>query len=423
MIVAHGAEYKDSGVPWIGTLPSDWEVMPAKALFSNPSEPSLSTDVHLTPSQKYGVLPQVQYMEISGSSVVLNLSGAENMRHVEAGDFVSHLRSFQGGLEYSTFTGKVSNAYTVLRPRQKFNHRFFQYLFKSNMYVQGLQTTTDQLRDGQSIRYGQFALLPLPLPPQEVQDAIVRFLDRETQQIDELISKQQQLVHALKEKIQAQINHAVTGGLQHDVKGWRQTESWAGSIPDHWGLSKLKYLADIQQGYSFSADLFEAEGHLPVVKQSDFFLDQFTTYTSEVVPKRFLIENGDVLISMSGDFNCKLWGRGIAGLNQRCASIRADINQVSNLWLSYVLPAALEDLSTRNVSTTVSNMSSSELANLFIPSPPISEQIEVSAYLDREVSKTETLSSNALDMVQLLNERRQALICAAVTGMIDVRGN
>ncbi|MGN6127897.1 MAG: restriction endonuclease subunit S [Humibacter sp.] len=127
-------------------------------------------------------------METSGSKVVLNISGADTMRHVEAGDYISHLRSFQGGLEFAGIAGKVSAAYTVLMPKVKIDPTYFKYLFKSDVYVQALQTTTDQLRDGQSIRFAQFSSIPLPKPSLTEQQAIAEYLDWETAQLDALIA-------------------------------------------------------------------------------------------------------------------------------------------------------------------------------------------------------------------------------------------
>lgn len=412
--------YKDSGVDWLGEIPATWQVKPFWTLFRREKSTGHPDEELLSVYRDYGVIPKSS-RDDNGNVESEDLNAYQL---VEPNDLVMNkMKAWQGSIAVSDIRGIVSPAYFVFKPRHEAHGPYLHHLLRSKKYIGEYNRLSKGIRVGQwDLEPTAFRTTPIVLPPLEEQVAIAEFLDRETAQIDALIAKQQQLINALKEKIQAQIKHAVTGGLQQFVTGWRQTESWVGKIPDHWGLSKLKYIGFIQQGYSFSADLFEDEGPLPVVKQSDFFQDEFTTYTSEVVPKRFLVEDGDVLVSMSGDFNCKLWGRGTAGLNQRCASIRADNNQVSNLWLSYVLPAALADLSTTNVSTTVSNMSSSELANLLVPSPPISEQIEITAYLDREVSKTETLSSSAIEMVQLLNERRQALISAAVTGKIDVRG-
>ena len=126
---------KSSGAPWLGVVPNDWDIVRPKVIFRDRREKSTSIDTHLTPSQKYGLLPQKEYMELSGSRVVLNLTGSDNMKHVEAGDFVIHLRSFQGGIEYSPYSGKVSNAYTILEPSSRIYFGYFKHVLKSTGFI------------------------------------------------------------------------------------------------------------------------------------------------------------------------------------------------------------------------------------------------------------------------------------------------
>lgn len=205
------APTRDSGVPWIGKISSNWDVRPAKSVFALRNEASRENDEHLTPSQVYGVLPQVKYMEISGNRVVLKLGDTDNMKHVEPGDFVSHLRSFQGGLELSTYPGKVSGAYTVLKFREKQCPGYWRYLLKSDLYVQALQTTTDQLRDGQTIRMKELALVPLPMLTLDEQKEIEAYLDTRVALIDSITRVP--LVEILKERRQALISAAVMGKI------------------------------------------------------------------------------------------------------------------------------------------------------------------------------------------------------------------
>ena len=94
-------EYRESGVRWLGAIPAEWAVKPANAVLHERKVKSFPGDEHLTPSQSHGVLPQSEYMSRTGNKVVLNLTGADSMRHVEPNDFISHLRSFQGGFEHS----------------------------------------------------------------------------------------------------------------------------------------------------------------------------------------------------------------------------------------------------------------------------------------------------------------------------------
>ena len=205
-----------TGSDWMPAIPETWSVVPAKAIFSERSERNLPDDVHLTPSQVLGVLPQAEYMERTGNSVVMNLEGKDNMKHVEPDDFIIHLRSFQGGLERSTYAGKVSAAYTVLTPHGQALPDYYRWLLKSAAYVQELRTTTNQLRDGQSIRFGDFAKVRLPLPPLAEQEAVARFLEAEVLRIDALIEEANAIADVLKERRDALISAAVTG--QFDVR-------------------------------------------------------------------------------------------------------------------------------------------------------------------------------------------------------------
>jgi type I restriction enzyme S subunit len=160
-------------------------------------------------------------MKLTGNRVVLNLTGSDNMKHVESGDFVIHLRSFQGGIEYSQYTGKVSNAYTVLQPKETVVPDFFRHVLKSYGFISELSKTTDQLRDGQSIKFSQLDLLEFPLPSPEIQQKIADFLDTEIAQIDNLIAKQERLLELLEEKRRATITHAVTRGLNNNSNQWK----------------------------------------------------------------------------------------------------------------------------------------------------------------------------------------------------------
>jgi type I restriction enzyme, S subunit len=430
---------KESGVGWIGLIPESWEIKPAKALFSNPSEPSVSDDVHLTPSQKYGVLPQTEYMEITGSRVVLNLAGADSMRHVEAGDYISHLRSFQGGLEYSTYSGKVSSAYTVLRPRVKINPGYFKHLFKSTMYVQGLQTTTDQLRDGQSIRYGQFALLGLPYPSVEEQAIIADLLDRETAQIDALIDKQQQLIETLAERRKAVITRAVTKGLDPNVPLKESGVEWLGEIPASWTLKRFKDANLFVKGGVWGNEPAGDLNDIWCVRMADFDRHKLTIATQKRTLRNVaqserinrVLKSGDLVLEKSGGGDTAPVGTVVrfehdepAVCSNFACILRVRPDQDSKFW-TYVHHAAYANkLTWRSIKQTsgIQNLDTDSYFNERIGFPPLNEQQIIVAYLDEITETIDFLIQKATSMVETLRERRQALISAAVTGKIDVRG-
>lgn len=184
---------------WLQNIRPDWEIVPGNLLFSERSGKSNPDDIHLTPSQTYGVLPQQEYIDMTGNRVVLNLAGADNMKHVEKDDFIIHLRSFQGGIEHSKYSGKVSNAYCVLIPNHKVNPRFFRWVLKSSGFIQELSSTTDQLRDGQSIKFNEFRSIGFPLPSLKEQDFVASLLDSKMDAISRSISSVENLHLKLKE--------------------------------------------------------------------------------------------------------------------------------------------------------------------------------------------------------------------------------
>lgn len=137
----------------------------------------------------------------------------KHLKHVEAGDFVISMRSFQGGLELCKYSGSVSSAYIGLIPIKHIVHDYFKYLFKSVTYIQALQSTSNLVRDGQALRFENFSQVDLVIVPEEEQQQIANYLDEKTSKIDKLIEKANKSIELLKEKRTALISAAVTGKI------------------------------------------------------------------------------------------------------------------------------------------------------------------------------------------------------------------
>ena len=211
-----GAPMKPSGVAWLGEIPKYWGVGQSRRLFALRNERAFETDRQLTASQKHGVIYQEDYMELEGHRVVQVIKGADILKHVEPNDFVISMRSFQGGIEWCKVAGCISSAYVMLVPSEGIHFPFFAFLLKSQSYIQALQSTTNLVRDGQALRYGNFTQVDLPLVPMREQVAIADFLSRETAQMDALIAEANQSIDLLQERRTALISAAVTG--QIDVR-------------------------------------------------------------------------------------------------------------------------------------------------------------------------------------------------------------
>ena len=203
---------KDSGIEWVGEIPIDWESINPKALFTQRKEKAKVGERQLTASQQYGVIFQDEYMEITGSKIVTVEKDFDILKHVEAGDFVISMRSFQGGLEYSTNTGSISSAYVMLIPNlKKVFPRYYRWLLKSSVYVNALQSTTNMVRDGQAMRYANFIKVRLFSVPLDEQEEIADYLDDKCASMDMLIEQKERLLSEMENYKKSFIYEYVTG--------------------------------------------------------------------------------------------------------------------------------------------------------------------------------------------------------------------
>ena len=426
--------YKDSGVEWLGEVPGHWKVTQGRRLFTQEREPALPSDDQLSATQKYGVVPQKLFMEMEDQKVTLALSGLDNFKHVEADDFVISLRSFQGGIERSKYPGCVSPAYTVLRSVEPIDASFFGYMLKSRGYIEALQTMTDGIRDGKNISYQQFGQIRLPDIPLADQTQIAAFLDRETAKIDALVAEQRRLMDLLKEKRQAVISHAVTRGMNPHAPMKPSGIDWLGDVPEHWDVIPLKRLISTpvidgphetptkwDEGIPFVSAEAISKGFINFEK----IWGHISQHDHAQYSKRYKPIYGDLLLVKLGatagtiaivetnlDFN--IW------VPLAAIRVKSDIDprfvlhtlRSDNFRIAFELSWTFGTQQTLGLRT---------ISNLPIPVPPRMEREEIVMHLDSILPSFETLSAEAQRAIDLLQERRIALISAAVTGQIDVR--
>lgn len=202
---------KESGVEWIKEIPFSWEIMPSRYLFRNSEERKCNTDELLTSSQKYGIIPQEEYMRLENAKVVLANKGLEDWKHVDPYDFIISLRSFQGGLEMSEIAGCITWHYIVLKATRSICHDYYKWFFKSSLYIKALQRTCNYIRDGQDLRYSNFVQVPLPVPSEREQIEIAEYLNKRMPRIDDLIDQKRRIIDSLEKYKKSLIYEYVTG--------------------------------------------------------------------------------------------------------------------------------------------------------------------------------------------------------------------
>lgn len=205
------AEMKDSGVKWLPKIPKHWKVIPSKYLFANSDIRRQTGDEQLTASQKYGIITQKDYTAKENAQIVLATQGLEKWKHVEPNDFIISLRSFQGGLEMSEITGCITWHYVVLKAQKEVCHKYYKWLFKSARYINALQGTCNFIRDGQDLRFSNFALVPLFELPLAEQQQIADYLDTKCSEIDAIIADKKRQRGILAEYKKSLIYEYVTG--------------------------------------------------------------------------------------------------------------------------------------------------------------------------------------------------------------------
>ena len=426
--------YKPSDVEWLGEVPEHWGVGQSRRRFALRNERALEEDEQLTASQKHGIVKQADFVESEGRRVVEVIKGADILKHVEPGDFVISMRSFQGGIEYSPYRGCISSAYVMLSPIKNIYFDFFRWLFKSDRYIQALQSTSNLVRDGQALRFSNFAQVDIPLVPHEEQVLLANFLDRETAKIDALIAEQQRLIELLQEKRQAVISNAVTKGLNPNAPMKDSGVEWLGVVPEHWEVRPLKSEIFFQEGPGIMAVDFMDEG-IPLLRVScvqgeQVSLDGCNYLDPKKVAQKwahFMVSESDLLLSGSASLGVvSEVGEEAAGsipytglIRVRPSSRRISRGFIKLLIESSVFSIQIDRL---KAGATIQHFGPTHLRQMRITLPPVDEQELITKELDRTKIAFNGLIERAEQAVALLHERRSALISAAVTGQIDVRG-
>jgi len=330
------------------------------------------------------------------------------MKYVEADDFVIHLRSFQGGIEHSTLPGKVSNAYTVLTPKVGVEARFFKWVLKSSGYIQELNASTNQLRDGQSIKFSDFAAIDLPLPPIEEQRRIADFLDDQVARLDETTSRRKHQIIVSEEQFTSYVSELTKQGAEKIWRISRAFISGSGTTPNS---DNPKYF-DGRIPWVMSGDLNDARISVTKKTVTEDALHDFSAL--KVFP------TGTVLVAMYGATVGKTGLLGIdACVNQAVCALKERgpiLGRYLQLWLIGERTQIIELASGGGQP----NISQEIVRSLKVTCGDLDWQKDRIAQLDAAEISAHSQASLIRSSIQLLEERKRALITAAVTGQMDV---
>ena len=429
------AEYKESGLPWLGRCPRHWNVRRTKILFHERVQKGFPNEPLLAATQTKGVVKKEDYE----TRTVAAQKDLHLLKLVEVGDYVISLRSFQGGIEVAHCRGIISPAYTVLKPQKQAVSRYYSHFFKAKPFIDSLSLFVTGIREGQNIDYERLSRAEMPMPPKDEQAAIVRFLDHANRKIDGFIRAKRKLIGLLNEQKQAIIHRAVTRGLYPDVLLKPSGIPWLGDIPTHWDTPLLgRCLTHIEQGWSpvgaegelgerqwcvltLSAvrrGVFDPEAIKPVSKSAD-------------IPRDIEVANGDLLLTRSntrdrvGDV-CLV--KDVRHRTLLCDLIyRLTLRKGAFVpqFLVYQLLCPLGrgqiEKDARGSSGTMPKISQSHIKAWRVLLPPPEEQQAIVELIEIESGPIDTAIARTEREIALMQEYRTRLTADLVTGKLDVR--
>ena len=407
--------YKDSGVEWLGVVPENWALGSLKHLAwirnGRDYKEVESPDGEYPVIGSGGQFANATRYLYDGESVLLGRKGTIDKPLYIHGRFWTVDTMF-----YTEVTAGASakflyyNALTIP----------FQYYSTS--------TALPSMTQGDLLNH------PCAIPALEEQTQIARFLDHETARIDALIEEQQRLIELLKEKRQAVISHAVTKGLDPTVPMKDSGVEWLGEVPAHWVVAGLKWYWSVTDCKHITAEFVDEGIPLASIRevQSRYVALDNAKQTTEVFYRQ-LIEGGRVLVAGDLIFSRNATVGEVAqvanwhppfALGQDVCVLKKQYEWLSSDYLQAVLrsPVVMVQLDNLMIGSTFKRVNVEDIRGIIVPMPPQGEQKIIAEYLIEKTEMFNSMLEEAQNTIALLQERRSALISAAVTGKIDVRG-
>ena len=400
--------YKPSGVEWLGDMPAHWRQLPGRACYYEQKISNIGMQETTVLSLSYGQIVVKSVEELHG----LVPASFETYQIVEPGDIIirptdlqNDWNSLRSGL--SRHQGVITSAYMCLHTREIMSREYGHLL----LHTYDLKKVFYGLGSGlrQNLSWNDFKYLPCLVPSLSEQTAIVRYLDQADECIRRYISSRERLIELLEEYRQAVIHHAVTRGLDPDLRLKPSGVEWLGDVPAHWEIRRLKTLCSMKSGDGITAMSIEPAGEYPVYGGNGL-----RGYTSN-----YTHDGNYVLIGRQG----ALCGNIHIARGQFWASEHAVVASLSAGYVLEWFAAILDvmDLNQYSIAAAQPGLAVERVLNLSLPVPPPQEQAHIAYYIERETADINVAIDRARREIELLSEYRTRLIADVVTGKVDVR--
>jgi type I restriction enzyme, S subunit len=426
-------EYKPSGVEWLGDIPADWQ-MKRLRFVAPASDQKLDAKPAGTPYLG------LENIESRTGRLLLDVPTETVYSSVVAfrrGDVLfGKLRPYLAKVVRPDFDGVATTELLVLRPVSGVRSDFLCFRLLSPDFIGLVNSFTYGVKMPRASGE-QVGNVAVAVPPIEEQRAIADFLDRETARTEGMVAKKERLIDLLQEKRTTLISHAVTKGLNPNAPMKDSGVEWLGQIPAHWEMKRLRNVAEKLQTGPFGSQLHAQDysaGGIPVINPANIEGGRLVADAACAIDvntfqrlSRHRLREGDIVFARRGEMGrCGLvttaedgWLCGTGSLLLRC-----DRRSCESRFLNLVLSTTgVRDwLSLESVGSTMENLNTEILSRVPFAMPRLDEQNGITDYIECETAKLDALIAKTQNSIERLQEYRTALISAAVTGKIDVRG-
>lgn len=414
-------EMKESGIPWIGEIPKDWQLQKGRYLFKQRNEKGNKVCLQLlSPSQRYGVIPQSILEKLTTQTAVKLKDGTDlnSLKTVHKGDFCISLRSFQGGFEYSLYEGVVSPAYQIFYKNSNIADSYYRFMFKDKSFIEKMNSYTMSLRDGKNIAYFDFGNTYLPVPPIQTQQQIADFLDAQCAEIDGITAEFQKEITVLEAYKKSVITEAVTKGLNPKVEMKESGIPWMGKIPRHWQTIKIKYMASERNENA----MMKADDKYIGLESVTSGKNEIRFNETEYLPSiQSVCKVNDIMFSKLRPYLNKVI---ICPYNCFCTSefivykgFKGDVR-----FLRYFMTCDgfINTVTASTYGAKMPRANSGFINNLYICYCEKKEQQQISDYLDTKCMDIDATISDKQKQLEILADYKKSLIYEYVTGKKEV---
>jgi len=403
-------EYRSTGVSWIGEVPDHWGMERAKWLYQKMARPVRDADEIVT-CFRDGIVTLRKNRRLDGFTNSLKEIGYQGVRR---GDLVIHaMDAFAGAVGVSDSDGKSTPVYSVCTARMELDNRYYAYLVREMARSQWIMCLARGIRERSTdFRFQAFGAQTVPLPPVEEQRAIADYLDANAAKVRRFIRNRRRQIEVLKEQKQAIIKQAMTRGLDNSIPLEPTETDWLGSIPRHWRVKRLKYLADICTGGRDTVDRKD-DGAYPFFVRSQK-PERIDTYS---------FDGEAVLTAGDGAGVAKVFHyvNGKFDYHQRVYKF-SGFKEIAGRFFYYYFGSTLRYEAFRETAkSTVDSLRLPMLKNFPVVVPPPEEQEKIVAWIENEVDVFDKSILRAAKEIEIIREYRTRLIADVVTGKVDVR--